>query len=496
MKITNTYYSRILTLVLCVLLLLSYLCVVPQSAIVYADDSEDQYTGVIEDLSQDPEFSILDYPRKNLGAWKTDYSLSVIQIAESSDNELFVYVYQPCDEPDRRASSIRISTLIGDDYSPHDYSLTYLNHGGHSTNEATLFKYKVENLTVVSDPVRYYDIVCIFRRWDGDIDDRDENNNIINEVAYEVGQRWTAVTDNDEVIYHMVDSDVVIINPEDMYVDFLRYEGGRPIFFWYPDSCDSHYIAFSCDHQIDELYEADVSFITQKMYIEANLWGMERGHPVERQYGHDITLYSDTEVSTDLHGFKAKQHTWNRIERASDFLEKEDLTSEARSAVADKQWVLRFYESDYDYHSGSYDSLYYCYYTSVVEATILRLKFSFDGVVYNLGVVSSKKSGDNIPGNNINADLSGSWNNFMSWLKNIMSKIFGLSVSEIADWQAIMFLVAVVIVGIVILVILMPFLPSILSVLLQVFVWLGKGLLWLIMSPIRLIKALIRRGDK
>ena len=38
--------------------------------------------------------------------------------------------------------------------------------------------------------------------------------------------------------------------------------------------------------------------------------------------------------------------------------------------------------------------------TEVTEVTILRLKFETDGVVYNLGVVDNKQSGDDVPGNN------------------------------------------------------------------------------------------------
>ena len=48
------------------------------------------YTNVLEDLRKDSSFDTGNYPANT-----TDYTLQVIQLAESADRELFVYVYQP-----------------------------------------------------------------------------------------------------------------------------------------------------------------------------------------------------------------------------------------------------------------------------------------------------------------------------------------------------------------------------------------------------------------
>ena len=47
-------------------------------------------TDVLEDLKKDEKFDVKDYPAR-MG----DYSISVIQIAESTAGELFLYTYQP-----------------------------------------------------------------------------------------------------------------------------------------------------------------------------------------------------------------------------------------------------------------------------------------------------------------------------------------------------------------------------------------------------------------
>ena len=52
--------------------------------------AEASYSDVLDDLSKDESFSTTNYPFDS-----DDYSLSLIQIAESEDGELFVYVYQP-----------------------------------------------------------------------------------------------------------------------------------------------------------------------------------------------------------------------------------------------------------------------------------------------------------------------------------------------------------------------------------------------------------------
>lgn len=73
---------------------------------VFAETSG--YSDVLADLQKDEAFVASEYV-ENL----TDYSLQVIQIAESEDDELFVYVYQPSGQTkDLRASSIAFSQSV------------------------------------------------------------------------------------------------------------------------------------------------------------------------------------------------------------------------------------------------------------------------------------------------------------------------------------------------------------------------------------------------
>ena len=68
-----------------------------------ADDSSSTeeaktYSNVLDDLRKDGTFNTENYPIINDSSNENYGTLSVIQIAESVDKELFVYVYQPSGE--------------------------------------------------------------------------------------------------------------------------------------------------------------------------------------------------------------------------------------------------------------------------------------------------------------------------------------------------------------------------------------------------------------
>ena len=75
-----------------------------QSFSAVAAEENKTASGVIDDLSKDASFNAVNYPSN-----AKYYSLSVMQLAESTDKELFIYVYQPSGDK-VRASSINIST--------------------------------------------------------------------------------------------------------------------------------------------------------------------------------------------------------------------------------------------------------------------------------------------------------------------------------------------------------------------------------------------------
>ena len=364
---------------------------------VKADENSSVYTDVMTDLQLDNSFNAEEYPANG-----EDYSLQVIQIAESVNGELFVYVYQPSNATrDLKATSINISSVAdGEVEEIKNYPLTLLS------TEGVFDKYKVEGLEVKADIIRFYFIVSIYRAYDGEIDGESASNNTIGEIAYKVGQQWTATTYDGNVLYAVEYKEVITIT--DRYVGKIRYMDN---FFFFNASTESHYIAFKTDRDIDDLLEADVSFTYKSVYEETNTFNTINDKTV---YGdavsEKVTLYAE-DIFSKEGGLFTDTYEYKRIQTAEEFLENESdeehLSTDCVNAVKSKEWVLRFYETEYasdGQYTTSPDSVIQNYmtwekYYIVSDVSIFRLKFEYDGQVYNMGVVDNKESGSTIPDN-------------------------------------------------------------------------------------------------
>lgn len=366
---------------------------------VYAADSQSTiYSNVLDDLKKDSSFNASYYPEK-----ADDYSLQIIQLAESSDKELFVYVYQPSGQAKKlTACSINISTTINDDISYYNYKLQLLNSSG------VFFKYKVNDFTVKSEPTRYYAISSIYRPFDETIDDGAEHGNTITEVNYNVSKQYCFSMINGNPYVNVVDIETIVVT--DKFVGFVRYKDG---FKFYVGACDSHFVAFNTDKPIDKLLEADVYYTKQgyswsmiPFYGESKKFGT-------KEDGYAYLKYTD-KVEHNGGGLFAGTYTWDRIETVEQFISDNDLTQNVysgaiidvnvanniteagKTALKGKKWVLRFAETSYSLSSGA-DGSTFVSSTIVGDVTILRLKFETDGVTYNLGTIDNKVTGSDKP---------------------------------------------------------------------------------------------------
>ena len=447
---TTTYKpkNRIFPTILCVLLCALFAVLAVPGQTVRADEVE---YSILDDFAG-TDFDISEYPED-----PDDNSLRVVHIAETTSNELAVYVYQPsAGKNNILATSINISTASGDTPKYARYALELIG------SSDTVFKYLVKDLAVSSGPIRYYSISSISRQWIKDIDDPLENNNTASTVAYPVGQKWTAVLLDGTVRYFCEQENIVEIT--DKYVGFLRYSNG---FKFFPDSCDSHYVAFSTDIDIEYLYDADVEF-TSMVY----LLGVAAPDTVPTT--ETVTLSDMDTASNKADGWFAEKHEWNRIEKVSTFIANEDLTEESKTALQNKQWILRFKETNYsETHVGGGLTTLKTY-THVTDVSILRLKFKSNGVIYDLGVVDNKQSGTTTPGNTDTTWLPEWLASAIAWIRNY--------------W----YWLVIGVVGIVLLIIIMPFMPLILQAVVTVFSWLFNGLWRLISAPFKWIYRKIR----
>lgn len=432
---------------------------------IYVDGG---YTTALEDLAQDENFNAEDYPIND-----NDYSLQLIQIAESSERELFVYVYQP-NSPNQElyATTINISQNLHNKLEFKNYKLTLLNYAG------VFYKYLVNGLTISEDATRYYEISSIFRKWNSNYDAESGNDNTITEVSFKVAKQYTFIDSETETIMSVADTETITIT--DKWVGFVRYEDGFDLNL-YNGGCDSHFVAFSTDKPIDKLYEADVYFTSQSYdWIRVNsIGGGEEttfGNIVENyEYlNHEQKSSFVTHEWNIFNGSIYHTYNWKRILSVDDFISSVNhnyiyecgifnvntetkISQSGLDNLKQKQWVLRFAETNYKY--GYTTTTQDIEKTIVGNVTILRLSFETDGVTYNLGVIDNKQSGDEVPDNETNVSI------------------------EIKDSIKTMLMILLLIV---LIIVLGPILPTLISIVLWVIKTALKIVVWVISLPFKI----------
>jgi hypothetical protein len=292
----------------------------------------------MEDLNTDSEFDINDFP-----PIQDDYTLQVIQIAESSDNELFIYVYNPCGiNMPLEATCINMSLTESPDF-PRLYNLEQINRAG------VFGKYLVKGVTVKSDEVRFYNITSIYRRFNKYCGDENTgNDNTISEVSFNVSKLFTARMVNSNVLYSCTVTESVTVTNK--YAGGVRL--GNGITWNGLTGVDAHFVAFDCDYSIDKLFKADVTFTTQT--YSKTVSGYK-----ESEVSDPITvpLNYDKKVVIEANNF-GNRYEWYEIETVDEFLSRGySLSPKAQREIKKMQYVLRFYQTSYNEGADGEDVL-------------------------------------------------------------------------------------------------------------------------------------------
>ena len=424
------------------------------------------YSPALTDLQKSEDFNIENYPKL-----ENDYSLQVITIAESANQELFLYVYQPCADSSIVATCINMS-LDNSTFDPYLYELELINH------ESTIFKYKVKDFVVKDIPIRIYDIVSIYREFNSsiDVDLSDDNDNTIDEVSYKVGKMWGAQNSGKDIVYSCYETEVITIT--DKLVGFVYYPDGFHLF--QSTSCHSHFVAFSTDREIEKLLGAKVYYKSQSHDYRYQNTGV--GFPtssdtfgdIEDNYADlkytDKTSYTSDDLVGNQHVFE-----WNRVQSILDFSNDVEfdytytmglfnvstsskMTDEDKAKLNKYQWVLRFAETEYV--RTNVGTVQKSSKTIVGDVSILELTFITNGQTFDLGVVDNKQSGSGDSLNNVKGSLS------LSWWVYILIALFAL-------------------------ILISPLMPGIFNLIFKLIKYIFKGLWWLITAPFSLFK----KGD-
>lgn len=417
MRTKNNYITA--AILLAVLFLFAFITGGGMSNAYAAVTFVTSYSGVLEDLEKDENFNGSEYVRD-----ESDYSLNVIQIAESTDGELFIYVYQPSSTLiDLRATTVVLSQTIGDSLSPRNYNLLLIDKYN------VFYKYKVEGLTVKSDTVRYYELTNILRCYNPDIDGKPAAGQTISEVPNKVAQLWTVETKNDTVTYSVLASEVITVTQK--VVGYCYYDDGLDLGWGAMEGLTkAYFVAFDTDRPIDKLISADLIFFATRVKCKycGNTAAHDHGTFYDFGEGEYIDfgtgVYNDkplTITHTDKFnnqgggnwaGRPANKYTWNRIRTTKNFIadnnnKNHQLTAGSESELLNTKWVLNFYEVQDKYKlnnvwlsfipgvnliNGVADGE--AELNSVFEVQILRLEFETNGNPYNLGVIDNKQTGN------------------------------------------------------------------------------------------------------
>lgn len=414
-------------------------------------------SNVVDDLTADSSFDISDYPLMSydtFNAVNTDEDpdnnvdfIQVIQIAESEDNELFIYTYQPLNNvSDITATSISFATeesaikdmAIKDDMTGFKkYSLECVSSDG------SLKKYLVKDFVVGNGYYRYYCISEIERPFDTLLDEKISDVTITDYKAHTVAQAWCCYYYDNTLQYEMVTFDVVEITPTHtgalFYVDGVTWGSIVGI----DSMCESHYISFNVDNfKVDKIIDASLVY-KYREYKQTHILETGIAPTIQSWFGRDpertytdypngteyktkpLDIYEKDEMTYEGEGLLAKKYIWNRIMTGTKFVEQYEKQGgewdkTIKETVKNSQYVFAFCETSLktwqnvstsgDGGVGStttYTS--YAEGTEVAKVDILRLKFVSNGVPYNLGVVGDTTSSDGKPdgvANDLEIDMS------------------------------------------------------------------------------------------
>lgn len=383
---------------------------------------------VLQDLRKDKNFNENDYPYV-----ADDYSLQVIQIAESSNKELFVYAYQPChDTYDLIGTKISISygySLNGAGLTPKLYNLRLISTSG------TLDKYHVDGFTVPNDGDRYYNIVEIFRMVHTELDEIDEAFPKT-DIAYSVGQQWYVCDLNGSKHYEMNTFNTLPV--ETVFDSFVRVSKGFTFntALAIPESCDIWFYCFNqYDYVIKHIYDADLTYSMD--YIQKGIdWGFTQDESTTTICTDEtLTLKDSDTMSYKGNGLFATTFSWKRIMKSSDFvstIEKQvgAFSESEKEKILSSQWVFTYLETSYGKALTNGAEKYY----NIYGLGLLRLHFQdISGKHYDLGVVNDLTDPDDIPSVVAGLNFEEFWDMFV---KAIVTIIFLILLCVILNFIA------------------------------------------------------------
>ena len=409
--------KKIFSIILSFIFIFCVLATVPVMAA-----SEKTYSNVLDDLEKDETFDASAYPDN-----PEDVSVKLIQIAESEDGQLFLYVYQPADSQiDLECVSVSISvgfSANGEGLDPKLYDLILVS------TEGVFDKYLVNGFALPDEAERYYNIVSLYREFNSVVDPEGDKTEYKDTAckAYGVGQQWCAYTLNDRRVYEM--NTFKTLEVEYTLIGALDLENGIT---WgnlagFFEHCHSHLYAFNCDeYVIKKIFDADLHY-TKEEINEYKSLGVNESTSLGK-VSEVLTLTDKDVMSFEGNGILAKSYSWNRIMSATEYrkIVEENgavIPEEYKTILENSQWVFSFAETpfSYVYYNDGYSKTY----TEITDVSLLRLHFQdITGKTYDLGVVSDMGNSVGSIGGINGTDFEGWFNEMTELFEKLFAVVF------------------------------------------------------------------------
>lgn len=445
------------------LLLVSLIMLLGSGFSAYAAE---EYKTVLEELKSDPNFNESDYPDKI-----DDYNLYVMQIAETGNKELIIYVYQPSHiKYDLQATKISLSygfSKDGKNLTPKLYPLKLLD------TEGVFDKYLVSNYEVSKDNYRYYNLISIYRTFNNKIDKNTTDKFDFTDISIPVGQQWCAYNINDSVAYEMgtfktmkIDT---ILNEDFSFKNVFKLNNLVGNF----DKGNCWFICFNApDYAIKHIYDGDLSY-TKQYVLEQ--WSLGNGTTITKSEPetNTITLKDEDIMTYKGDGLFAREYKWNKILSSSEFIEQVEndtnkitINNDVKELIKQSEWVFTYAITQST--SLSVETYTKVDYYDIFDVGILRLHFmDTSGMTYDLGVVNSLTNPDNISGGYGTTKI-------IEELGNFFQKLFAI-------------------LGLVVLVLILLFVSNLLTPFISILKEILKAIKYVLSLPFKIIKWIFKR---
>ena len=363
------------------------------SSSVYVNANEIIYTDVMTDLKKDSSFDVNDYEVN-----PDDYSLKIIQIAESNNRELFIYVFHPSFKTkDLKATTLKMDFSNEDDFTfnPKLYNLELLSSSG-------LFeKYKVLDFNCNYAIERYYSLIEISREKSIELDTLLDLS--VSEISYPINQKWQVLPQEDKLLYNLSEIktlELEIIESGNVYISADGFSLNNLL---YAKDTDSWFVCFySKNFAISQILNATLEFEYRTIEYIDDPFNVVDKNEISDWFSKTVDLSSNDTAKLVGKGWFSRTFEWNRICLSDDYLyqmEKQGMVfdSETRAKLDNVgQYLFAFWETE---HFTSKVNMVEAYgYFEIRNLSILRIEFIDQNCkTYNLGVVVNKININNDP---------------------------------------------------------------------------------------------------